>query len=462
MTDLPDIDVRPFVPEAKRGAVPVPSSLRERQGIAAFGLAALGAAAALAYARRRRNNDSTMATSPAVLDGTPRRRLYRGRDPDRAVAIEDLRAMAHRRLPRFALEYLEGGAEEEAALARNRAAFCEWRFKHRSFVDVSNRDLSTELLGRMMTMPVAIAPTGLNELFWPYADLRLAEAAAAVGIPFAQSTMSNERMERVARVPGLDYWWQLYVFGREEIRDTLIARARQAGCEALIVTDDAQLYGNREWARRNNGSPKNLTWSAKLDAACHPAWLLSGLATQGMPSFANVIEFVPKDRRRFFDSAFWIRSKMDRALSWDAVGRIRDRWPGKLILKGILDMEDVERAERVGADAVALSNHGGRQLDWTVSPLDLLPAVRASVGNRLTVLVDGGIRRGSDIVKALALGADAVMVGRATLYGVAAAGRAGAKRALDILREELDRDLGLLGVTSVRQVSEMRRLLIRT
>jgi (S)-mandelate dehydrogenase len=461
MTDLPDISVRPLLPDPKRDGAPR-LSLTGRQAIGALGLAALGGGAALAYARLRRSDDGAAATSPAVLDGTPRRRLYRGRDPGRAVTVDDLRAMAHRRLPRFVLEYLEGGAEEEATLARNRAVFGEWRFQHRSFVDVSERDLSTELFGRTTTMPVVIAPTGLNELFWPHADLHLAEAAAQAGIPFAQSTMSNEPMARVARVAGLRYWWQLYVFGREEIRDTLIDRAQQAGCEALIVTDDAQLYGNREWARRNNTDPKSLTWSARFDAARHPSWLLSGLLTHGMPRFANVIEFVPKDRRHFFDSAFWIRSKMDRALSWDAVARIRDRWRGKLILKGILDAEDVEKAVQVGADAVALSNHGGRQLDWTVSPLDLLPAVRAAVGDRLTILVDGGIRRGSDIVKALALGADAVMVGRAALYGVAAAGRAGTKRALDILREELDRDLGLLGVTSVKQVSEMRRLLIRT
>ena len=181
-----------------------------------------------------------------------------------------------------------------------------------------------------------------------------------------------------------------------------------------------------------------------------------------MPRFSNVIDFVPEDRRRFFDSAFWIRSQMGRALTWDIVGRIRDRWPGKLILKGILDVADVEQAVRVGADAVALSNHGGRQLDGAVSPLDILPAARTAVGDRLTILVDGGIRRGTDIVKALALGADAVMVGRAALYGVAAAGRAGAERALDILRDELDRDLGLLGVTSVKQRSELKRLMVRS
>jgi (S)-mandelate dehydrogenase len=282
----------------------------------ALGLAALtGAVAATAYARSRQGRGSTATDSPAVLDGTPQRRLYCGRDLQRAATVEDLRAMAHRRLPRFALEYLEGGAEEEASLARNRAAFTDWRFTHRSFVDVAHRELATELFGRQLAMPVAIAPTGLNELFWPHADLRLAEAAAAAGIPFAQSTMSNEPMAHVAHVPGLRYWWQLYVFGREEIRDALIDRALEAGCEALIVTDDAQLYGNREWGRRNNADPEHLTWSAKFDALRHPAWLATGLLTHGMPRFANVLEFISKDRRGFFDSAFWIRSQMDRSLA---------------------------------------------------------------------------------------------------------------------------------------------------
>jgi (S)-mandelate dehydrogenase len=440
----------------------------------ATAVAALGlAAGALTVVNRRRTDgdgrappafapaDKTLAwTSPAVLGGSPQRRFYGGGSLDRAVTIEDLRAMAHRRLPGFVLEYLEAGGEDEATLARNIAALAEWRFLHRSLVDVSRRNASTMLFGRKTAIPVIVAPTGLNALFWPHADLRLAEAAAAAGVPFAQSTMSNDGMSRVARVPGLRYWWQLYVFGRPEVRETLIEHARNAGCEALIVTVDAQIYGNREWHARTTTDPKSLTWSSKIDALMHPRWLGAGILTHGMPRFENVIEFVPRDRRRFFDSAHWIRSQMDRALSWETLARIRERWPRKLIIKGLLDVGDIVRAAEIGADAVAISNHGGRQLDWAVAPLDLLPAARRAVGDRITILVDGGFRRGTDVIKALALGADAVLVGRAALYGVAAAGKNGAKRALDILREEILRDLGLLGVPSIAELSP--RLLVRT
>ncbi len=437
-------------------------------------LAALGvAASALAVVNRRRVPrggrvgpafapvDKTLAwASPAVLGASPQRRFYDGGNLDRVVTVEDLRAMAHRRLPGFVLEYLEGGAEDEAALARNIAALAEWRLLHRSLIDVSRRDVSTVLFGQKMAIPVVVAPTGLNALFWPHADLRLAEAAAAAGVPYAQSTMSNDDMAKVARVRGLRYWWQLYVFGPPEVHERLIERARNAGCEALIVTVDAQIHGNQEWYKRTTSSPKSLNWSSRFDALMHPRWLAGGILTHGMPSFENVIEFVPNDRRRFFDSAYWIRSQMDRALSWETIARIRERWPRKLIIKGLLSVEDIVRAAEIGADAVAISNHGGRQLDWAVAPLDLLPAARRAVGDRITILVDGGFRRGADVIKALALGADAVLVGRAALYGVAAAGKDGAKRALDILREEILRDLGLLGVPSIAELSP--RLLVHS
>jgi (S)-mandelate dehydrogenase len=444
------------------------SGLRNRAWRGGTALVTLGmaAAAALAIASRpgTRGNgrvplglappDRNLAwTSPAVLRTSPQRRLYAGGKLDRAVTIEDLRGMAHRRLPGFVLEYLEGGSEDEAALARNAAALAEWHFLHRSMVDVSRCDVSTLLFGRRMTIPVAFAPTGFNGLFWPHADLRLAEAAAEFGVPFAQSTMSNDRMSRVARVPGLRYWWQLYVFGPPEVHETLIDRARDNGCEALIVTVDAQIYGNREWEKRTMAGLSSLNWGSRFDALMHLRWFGRGILTHGMPRFENVIEFVPKDRRGLFQSAHWIRSQMDRALSWETLSRIRDRWPRKIIIKGLLAVEDIARAAEMGADAVAISNHGGRQLDWAVAPLDLLPAAREAVGDRIAIIIDGGMRRGTDVIKALALGADAVFAGRAMLYGVAAAGKAGAGRALEILREEIARDLTLLGVPSITGLS---------
>lgn len=440
------------------------SNARRAAGLIAVGIAAAGAAALASSGHRARRAkaltrhgvaaaDKTLASaSPAVMSGAPQRRFYAGGNLDRAITIEDLRTIAQRRLPGFALEYLEGGAEDEATLARNSAALAQWHFMHKSLVDVRQRDLSTILFDRPMAMPVAVAPTGLNGLLWPHADLRLAEAAAAAGIPFAQSTMSNDAMQQIARVPGLRYWWQLYVFGPPHIRDTLIDRARDVGCEALIVTTDAQVYGNREWEKRTQAGAGALSWSAKLDALAHPRWFSEGILSHGLPRFENVIEFVPEDHRSFFKSAQWIRSEMDKALSWDTMERIRERWPRKLIIKGLLSLSDIERAAQLGVDAIAISNHGGRQLDWALAPLELLPAARAAVGNRMAIFVDGGIRRGTDIIKAISLGADAVFVGRAALYGVAAAGAPGVARALSILREELDRDLGLLGVPTIDQL----------
>lgn len=386
--------------------------------------------------------------SPATVKATPRRKLYAGRALEHARTIDDLRAMAHRRLPDFALEYLEGGAEEEATLSRNLAALASYRLLPRALVDVSHRDLSVSLLNRSMPLPFAIAPTGLNGLFWSKADVLLASAAAKAGIPFIQSSMSNDPMEDVSAIPGLRHWWQLYVFGDRWIRDALIARADKAGCEALVVTIDAQFYGDREWEERRFAHPGRLSLASLLEAALHPQWIATTLR-RGMPSFANLIDYVPKDRRGFFESAFWIRANMDRALDWTEMARIRALWPRKLLIKGLLNVHDVERAMTIGADGVILSNHGGRQLDWTISGLDALPAARSVIRKGKTLIVDGGIRRGTDVVKALALGADAVLLGRATLYGLSAAGEPGVERAIDILREEIDRDLGLLGAPSI-------------
>ncbi|WP_442755859.1 alpha-hydroxy acid oxidase [Methylocystis sp. JAN1] len=392
-----------------------------------------------------------LARTPAAQNGTPERRLYAGRKLSRARTIADLRAMAHRRLPAFAVEYLEGGSEEEATLSRNLAALASWRLLPRALVDVSRRDQSVALLGRAMPLPFAIAPTGLNGLFWRKADVLLARAAAQAGVPFAQSTMSNDAMEEVAAVPGLRHWWQLYAFGERPIRDALVARAERAGCEALVITVDAQFYGDREWEQRRFAHPGRLTMPSILESALHPHWIATTLSG-GMPSFANDVGYVPKDKRGFFDSAFWIRANMDHSLDWNEAARLRALWPRKFLIKGILNANDAERAQRIGADGVVLSNHGGRQLDWTISSLDVLPEARRRVGSQFTLVVDGGMRRGTDVLKALALGANAVFLGRATLYGLAAAGESGVTRAVDIMREEIDRDLGLLGAASVKEL----------
>ncbi len=396
---------------------------------------------------------SPFAPSPAQLGNSPQRSLYGGHDPASAVTVDDLRAMAHRFLPGFALAYLEGGAGEEQTLARNLAALAAWRLVPRALVDVSRRSTATTLFGRPLPVPLVIAPTGLNGLFRAGADRMLAEAAAEAGIPFTQSTMSNLAMEDVGAGLDLRHWWQLYVFGPQSVWEQMVARAEQAGCEALVVTTDAQIYGNRAWSRRHFTQPGHLSWPSVLAAGLHPRWLAATvLRRRGMPAFENIIDHVPKEHRGFYDSAFWVRSQMDKALDWNKLAHIRRLWPRKLLVKGLLRPADVMRAAEVGADGVVLSNHGGRQLDSTIAGLDSLPEARRLVGDRLTILVDGGMRRGADVLKALALGADAVQIGRAALYGVAAAERAGAARAIEILRDEMDRTLGLMGVASVNEL----------
>ena len=382
----------------------------------------------------------------------PRRAYLGRRDVARAESIGDLRAMAMRRLPRFSAEYLEGGADEEKALERNRTAFDRWIFKPRVLRDQTRRDLGRTIFGRRSALPFAIAPTGFNGMLWHQGDLCLARAAAAAGIPFGQSTVSNVRVSEAGAIADLRHWFQLYVFGADEVWQTLVRRADEAGCEALLFTVDSHVLGNREWDRRNYARPLELSWRSKLDALAHPRWFAQVLSP-GIPKFANLADFVPAAERDAMGIARWVGANQRMDLDWSLVARLRAAWPRKLVLKGIQHEEDVRRAVAAGVDGIVLSNHGGRQMDRAVAPIELVAAARAIAGPDFCILVDSGFRRGSEIMQAIALGADAVLLGRATLYGLAAGGEAGVARAIEILRTEIDRNLALLGINAVDELN---------
>ncbi len=365
--------------------------------------------------------------------------------------IEDLRRLARKRLPRAVFDFFDGGAEDETTLRANRAAFERVRIAPKALTGVAEIDPRRRILGTEAKLPIAVGPTGGVGFGWPLGDVGIARAAAAAGIPYTLSTMATASIERIAREAGGRLWFQAYVFKKREMTLGLIERARRLDYEALMVTVDVPVGGKRERDYRNDFSiqfrytPKNL-----LDFASHPGWALFTLR-HGMPVLENVADLAPEvtgaaaiasSVGRFWDAGF----------DWDGLKEMRDRWPRKMLVKGILRGDDAERLATLGVDAVVVSNHGGRQLDGAVAGLDALPAVVGAVGKRMSVLVDGGVRRGVDVVKALALGAEAVMLGRATLYGASAAGEAGAARAIEILRDELVRSMQLAGVRTAGEI----------
>jgi (S)-mandelate dehydrogenase len=383
-----------------------------------------------------------------------KRRYYGGRNLNRVLTIEELRRIAHRRVPNFAFEYVEGGAEDEATLRWNQEAFGAIRLVPRTLVDTSARHQRVTLFGRETSAPLVIAPTGLNGLLWHRADVALARAAAAAGIPFTLSTVSNVRLEEVAAEAGGRLWMQLYVMRDRAIARDIVARAERAGYEALVFTSDANVFGHREWDKRSYRALARLNWRNLLDVAQHPAWVRNVLVPHGFPRFENIVDYLPPEARTAVSGVGYVPKLFAPDISWDDVAWLRDAWPRKLILKGVLNVADAERAVELGCDGIVLTNHGGRQLDSCVAAVEVLPAIARAVGARTTVIVDGGFRRGTHVVKAMALGAHAVMLGRATLYGVAAAGEAGASRALAILTSEIDRVLGQLGCRSFAEVDE--------
>jgi len=381
------------------------------------------------------------------------RRYHSGPDFRRAHSIAELAQMARRRLPHFAWEYLDGGAEEELTLARNRQAFADIRLLPQTLVPCHATETRRTLLGRELPLPMAIGPTGYNGMLYRDADIHLARAATERGLPFTLSTVSTNSLEQiVAAVPQVNLWFQLYCMREPTVQDDLLQRAEEVGCKTLLVTSDAVLLGNREWDKRNFARPRQLSLRNKLDVLRHPRWIRQALWPQGMPSMANLDSYLPPDQRNAAGAAHFIGAQMEKILDWDYLARLRDRWPNQLLLKGVLHPRDAEKAVALGLDGIIVTNHGGRQLDGVPATIDCLPAIAAVAKGKLTILLDSGIRRGTDILKACALGADAVLLGRATLYGVAAGGQPGASHALDLLANELRLALTLLGQSDLNQL----------
>jgi (S)-mandelate dehydrogenase len=365
-----------------------------------------------------------------------------------AVNIEDLRLMAKRRLPRAIFDFFDGGAEDETTLRDNRAAFERLRLLPKVLVDVSSVETKTEIFGKTANLPLAIAPTGGISAGRFGAELILARAAKAVGVPFTMATPSAFTIEQVAREVGGRLWFQLYAVRNLAFRKKLVQRAKDAGYEAILVTVDLPVSGKRERDPRNGfHTLYSPNWRNSRDVIFKPAWALDMLRN-GLPGMAN-LEGYPFSTPSGTDIVTAVGREMDAGLDWEYIRRLRDEWPGKLLLKGVERPDDAERAVSVGCDGVVVSNHGGRQLDGALATLDALPAIKRSVGDKLTVLLDGGVRRGVDIVKARALGAQAVLTGRATLFGCMAGGEAGALRALEILQSELVRAMQLCGARSL-------------
>ena len=371
---------------------------------------------------------------------------------ERALNTEDLRQLARRRLPRILFDYIEGGAGDESGLRRNLAAFEAYSFKPRYLVDVSARTLETRLWDRRYSAPFGIGPVGLVGLFHPGGERVLAQAAARMGIPYVLSGASMASIEDVAQVSRQGAWFQLYPARESRITLDIIARAEQAGMDTLVVTVDLPVPAKRERDRRNGFDYDiKLSPSRILDGLMHPRWTLGYERRGGLPTFGTWARYAPPGASAREVAEFFAGQSQGPQV-WRDLDVYRRAWPHKLVLKGIQHAEDAQRAAASGVDGLIVSNHGGRQLERLPSAIEVLPEIREAAGQRLAVMVDGGIRRGCDIAIALSLGADFVFLGRAPIYGIAAGGLPGAVRALEILKEELDLTMGQIGVSRVRDL----------
>ena len=371
---------------------------------------------------------------------------------DTTVNLDDLRKLAKRRLPKIIYDFIEGGADDEQGLNSNEGAFRRRRLLPRYLVDIHSRDQSTELFGWRFSSPFGIAPTGGIDNYRRGGDLMLAAAARDANIPFIMSGTSTASMEDMARIAPEHGWYQLYVARDLGISDDMVRRARDLELPVLVITVDVPVGGNRERNRRNGfGRPLNLSLGAKLDALRRPLWMKDYLR-HGIANLPNWAPYVGKDNPDAETVAAFVAEQTRARLTWKEVEHYRKLWPGKLVLKGVLRVDDALRAADAGVDGLILSNHGARQLDRAAAPLDVLPAVNEAVGERMTLMLDSGVRRGADIVTAFCLGAKFVFLGRPTLYGAIAGGQAGAARAVTLLSNEVDQVLGQIGAPTVTEL----------
>ena len=368
------------------------------------------------------------------------------------TCIDDLREMSKKRVARAIFEYVDCGAYSECTLRANRADLEAIGLRQRVGIDVDHRSTKTTLLGREATMPVALAPVGLLGLNWANGEILAARAANAFGVPFTLSTMSICSIEDVAEGTGKPFWFQLYVMRDRGFAASLIERAKAAKCSALVLTLDLQVQGQRHRDLKNGlAVPPKLTLGTALDIMMKPGWALN-VMTSKRRSFGNLEGRLP-DAKSLTTLSQWIAGQFDPTLSWKDVEWVKKLWGGPLVLKGILDVEDAKIAAQTGANAIVVSNHGGRQLDGAMSSIRALPEIAGAVGDKIDVWFDGGIRSGQSLLKALALGAKAALIGRAFAYGLGAKGEAGVLQALQVMQKELDVTMALTGIRDVKDAS---------
>jgi len=369
---------------------------------------------------------------------------------DSAINIDDLKRMARRRLPKIMFDFIEGGVEDEVGLRTNANAFRDLRMVPRYYIDTSKREQRSTLFGHSYASPFGIAPTGMAGAFRRDAELFLAQTAGEADIPYLMSGAANASMEQGAKLAGKNLWYQIYGARDRAVAADLVKRAIDCGLTTIAVTCDVPVSSNRERNRRNGFvRPLRMTLPTILEAMLHPAWVINYLRNGGLPMLGNWQPYAPAGATPDEVADMFAKQTPDASQTWRDLEAIRNAWPGKLLLKGVMHPEDARIATSMGVDGLIVSNHGARQLDMMPSPLDVLPMIRNAVGPDVPLLLDSGVRRGSDIVAALCLGADFVLTGRATLYGATAGGLEGVKKAVSILQREIDLTLGQLGAVNL-------------